>query len=130
MSWLFLDSSRPDAFRIGTFGPGRVSVKTVCGRSHKLLPALERLIRTPQALGDSDGICVVHGPGSFSSVRGGVLAANLLARHFRKPLVGVSVSDAEDLPRLADALVSNRLAPSSYVMPTYTAEPNITVCHP
>ena len=72
----------------------------------------------------------MHGPGAFSAVRGGVIVANLLARLLKKPLVGVHAADAEDLKMLAGRLESGRLAASSYVMPTYVSEPNITVCHP
>lgn len=128
MSWLFIDTSRPDRFRFGALASAGSKITTVHGRSNRLLPALSRQFSF-SALRSLRGICVVHGPGAFSSVRGGVLAANLLARLLKKPLAGVRAGDAEPFEALATRLESGRLAPSSYVMPTYVSEPNITVCH-
>jgi len=80
-------------------------------------------------LGRVEGICVVEGPGAFSSVRGGVLSANVLARLLKKPLVGIHVVESEDLQALSRNLEAGRHSPTSRVLPTYTSEPNITVCH-
>jgi len=82
---------------------------------------------THHATRDILGICVVAGPGSFSSVRSGVLDANLLARLWRVPLVGVTVEDAQDLPALARRLAAEHSRGAAYVAPIYDAEPNITV---
>lgn len=70
---------------------------------------------------------MVAGPGTFSSVRTGVLQANLLARLLRVPLVGVLAEEARDLPKLSERLWSGNLAAATYVAPLYDAEPNITV---
>lgn len=130
MPWLFIDSAVPNEIRVGTLEPTKVSVRVIHGRVRALLVAIRRRY-TAAELKKMDGICVVHGPGSFSAVRGGVLAANILSRLLGVPLVGVSRADAERLPQLAAELASGRLEPSSYVMPTYDAEPNITIsCHP
>lgn len=127
MSWLFLDTHASSAFRFGTLTDGKApSVKTVEGRAYELLP---KLVNVRQK--DVDGICVVAGPGSFSAVRTGVLYANLLARLWNVPLVGVSVDEAEDLARLTDSLLANERNAVSYVAPVYDAEPNITIAkHP
>lgn len=129
MSWLFIDTSRPDRFRFGALASADAKIATVHGRSNRLLPALSRRFSFSE-LRALHGICVVHGPGAFSSVRGGVLAANLLSRLLKMPLVGVHADDADDLKTLASRLESGRIAPGSYVMPTYISEPNITVCRP
>jgi tRNA A37 threonylcarbamoyladenosine modification protein TsaB len=122
MSWLFIDTSRPDQFRVGHLAP-MLSVKTVKGRAHKLMPLVMKLGGAKKI----DGICVVQGPGSFSAVRTGTLVANLLARLWKKPLVGVSVSEAEDLSILVERLSKKQISSSTYVAPVYDAEPNITV---
>lgn len=123
MAWLFLDSARPDRFRVGMIGP-LTRVRTVRGRTHRLLPAIFSSVSSKE-LQQVEGVCVVKGPGSFSAVRTGTLIANLLARLVKKPLVGVSVEDAEDLTALAGRL--KRFTREKYVAPVYDAEPNITV---
>lgn len=124
MAWLFLDTHTPGEFRLGWLDKnGSTRVKHYAEKAHRLLPRLARLM--PRGLQDVDGICVVAGPGSFSSVRSGVLDANLLARLWRVPLVGVSAEEAKDVSTLTKRLASARGA--AYVAPTYDAEPNITV---
>ncbi|MEK7116389.1 MAG: hypothetical protein AAB879_03275 [Patescibacteria group bacterium] len=129
MAWLFLDTSRPDHFRLGILSRTSSHVVRGQGRSSRLLPALARRF-SARELDRVTGICVVHGPGAFSSVRGGVLSANLLARLLRKPLVGISVADAEDLHAIGQDLEAGHCSPVSCVMPTYTSPPNITMCRP
>jgi len=130
MAWLFIDSAMPNEIRVGTLAPGRVSLRTLHARVRALLVEIRRRYSVAD-LRKMEGICVVHGPGSFSAVRGGVLAANILARMLRLPLVGVSRAEAENLDQLIADLSAGRLETSSYVMPTYDAEPNITIaCHP
>lgn len=131
MPWLFIDTTRPDGFRFGLLSESRVRVFAITGRSHTLLPSLTKHFSRSD-LSSAQGICVVHGPGSFSSVRGGVLVANLLSRFFRKPLVGIESHDGQDLKRLVRELSAGIWPVSAYVMPTYDSEPNITLaaCRP
>lgn len=126
MRWLFIDTSMSGSIRYGILGSGSRAVHHVQARSGCLLPLLERRYgaRLPSRI---DGVCAVAGPGSFSSVRGGVLVANLLARVWKKPLVGVSVSDARDVRRLAARLDRGDVSPEAFVAPRYAAEPNITI---
>lgn len=122
MAWLFIDTATAGELRAGWLGtPSRIRRRK--GRAGTLVPLLTSIVgeRKP------DGICVVAGPGSFSAVRSGVLAANLLARWWKVPLVGIDRGRAMDLKALATDLSSGALAPASYVAPVYDAEPNITV---
>jgi hypothetical protein len=96
------------------------------------------------------GIIVVAGPGSFSSIRSGVLAANMMSRMMRIPLYGVnaeglacperslgelSLPRAEprgaesriDLESVRRQIIEGALKPVRYVAPIYDQEPNITV---
>lgn len=126
MAWAFIDSTAAGRFRIGTLDGARPRVRAVDARSNRLLPEIKR--RLPlDVLRGIEGICVVQGPGSFTSVRTGVLVANLLARFLRKPLVGVTTAEAEDLEALGAALESRSLCAVEYAAPLYDAEPNITV---
>lgn len=96
-----------------------------------LLPLLEAwLDKMRMSLAEAEGVCVVSGPGTFSAVRSGVLDANIVARWFGIPLVGVRAEDASDacLPLLIKRFAhGTRHLAVSYVAPIYDAEPNITM---
>ncbi len=125
MSWLFIDTAHMGLCRFGMLGTKEIDVESHEVRSGSLLPLLAKKIGIVR-LRRVDGICVVSGPGSFSSVRGGVLVANMMARLLRKPLVGVTVDEARALPALEARLRGGEYTPSTFVAPVYDAEPNIT----
>lgn len=126
MPWLFIDTSTAGLCRFGLLGGKKNEVREVAARSGSLLPLLSKHVGLAK-IKRAQGICVVAGPGSFSSVRGGVLAANLLSRILNLPLVGVSVAEARGVSALARRLLKHELVPVSFVPPVYAAEPNITL---
>lgn len=127
MAWLFLDSHERGNSHLGWLDGSRPRIKTITGSSGRLL---NELAKQRKQLDAADGVCVVSGPGSFSSVRTGVLYANLLSRLLRIPLVGVTVEEASDLRALSVKLQATSYKPASYIAPIYDAEPNITVPRP
>ena len=131
MTWLFLDTSVSGSSRIGHISEQGVSVKTLNGRSDVVVRELIKAIPTPSSSpferGRMNGVIVVSGPGSFSAIRAGVVCANLIARLRRVPLVGVTVDEAKDLDTLLDRIASKQLRSQKTVLPTYNAEPNITM---
>jgi tRNA A37 threonylcarbamoyladenosine modification protein TsaB len=122
MRFLFIDTSEMGKVRIGIL-PSVMSFKS---RSGSLLPLIAKKIGLAK-LKSADGICVVSGPGSFSSVRAGVLVANVLSHVLGKPLYGITVSEAEDLDALVARLEKKSVPAAQFVAPVYNAEPNITV---
>jgi tRNA A37 threonylcarbamoyladenosine modification protein TsaB len=126
MKWLFIDTAKSGEYRVGFLAGDKNRIITGTGRSNRYLAVLAKTVRDPDWEG-VDGICVVQGPGSFTAVRTGVLIANLLARLRRKPLIGVSVEDAQDLDALAKRIGYGLFPLSGYVPPAYDAEPNITL---
>ena len=120
--WLFLETTRPDAYTIGLLGGTKPRTWSKQGRSHEVLNQLARRV----ALQKIDGVCIVSGPGSFTSTRTGVLIANLLSRLFRVPLIGVPLDTASDLFQLTEKLQNGDYLPQGYVAPVYSSEPNIT----
>ena len=130
MHWLFLDSSSRDLLRMAVLpASGRIRAKTV-HKQRVNVPSTLAAFFDPEDLKNASGVCVVAGPGSFSAVRGGVLAGNLLARFLNIPLTGVSVDESVDLPALRHRLASGDVPAVSYVAPVYDAEPNITCPQP
>ncbi len=126
MAWLFIDSAEPQKFRLGLLDGDSVKIWEHAGRSHEILGQLAKHVPY-KILKNTSGICVVSGPGSFTAIRTGVLIANLLARLFKKLLVGVSVQEAQDLKILSARLAAGKISPSVYVKPEYDTEPNITL---
>lgn len=74
------------------------------------------------------GIIAVTGPGSFSSVRGTALAANLLSELLGVPVCGITRRENENAKGAARrcAAVFRSGKKSKYILPHYYAEPNIT----
>jgi tRNA A37 threonylcarbamoyladenosine modification protein TsaB len=128
MAWLFIDTHASEGFSVGTFDPAddALLVRTYEGKSHALLP---RVMETVSGT-VPDGICVVAGPGSFSAVRIGVLEANILARWWKKPLVGITVAERSAWLETVARLRTGSITPMEYVAPIYDAEPNITLARP
>ncbi|MBI5655012.1 hypothetical protein HZC53_05180 [Candidatus Uhrbacteria bacterium] len=123
---MFLDTARSGEFRFGYLREDGVELVDGIGRSNKILSALASHLKA-QDVQDMAGVCVVAGPGSFTSVRTGVLVANLLARYWGKPLYGVSVEQAQDVERLYRELNDGKHPSNGYVAPVYDTEPNITL---
>lgn len=129
MSWLFLDTHAPGKTRFALFMNKRVpQVTHVEGHVTGLLPLLEKTLGK-KGLKQLEGLCVVAGPGSFSSVRAGVLDANLISRLLNIPLIGVTVDEAHDLPVLSHKILAadHTWRAVEYVAPIYDKEPNITL---
>jgi tRNA A37 threonylcarbamoyladenosine modification protein TsaB len=126
MAWLFLDTHESGHSRLGWIARDKTPRrKDLIGRSHKVLGAIAASFPAPD--GKLEGVCVVKGPGSFSSVRTGVLYANVLARFLRVPLVGVTVEEALSLTNLQNTLFKNHPSGNEYVAPVYDCEPHITI---
>jgi tRNA A37 threonylcarbamoyladenosine modification protein TsaB len=140
MAWLFLDTHAPGEARFAILEDAKLpQVTSIQGRTVGLLPKLAKTMGS-KGLKKIEGVCVVAGPGSFSSVRAGVLDANMIARLLDIPLIGITVDEAHDLPVLSAQLsvVSGQrnaklkpenwpLKPAQYVAPIYDKEPNITI---
>ena len=128
MSWLFIDTTRTGICRFGMLESDGSGVVTRQIRADRLLAHIARRIGLASLHQTMNGICVVAGPGSFSAVRGGVLIANLLSRFLKKPLVGISVEEAQDLASVMHRLEHSKKQSTvaSFVAPVYDAEPNIT----
>jgi hypothetical protein len=123
MGWLFIDTHELGTLRIGWLQGSRLRIRARQGRGQALLPLIEKLLRQQET---PEGIYVVEGPGTFSSIRTGVLVANLLARLWQRPLVPLSADEAGDVSALVARHEQKKQQAVSYVAPLYNAEPNIT----
>ncbi len=129
MTWLLIDTHTASRVRAAWLQVDAKPKELVFeGRAALLLPKLARTWSTHAK--ELAGIVVVAGPGSFTSVRTGVLQANLLARFLKVPLYSASIEETEDLHDLTARLQAGELMASGYVAPIYDAEPNITMPKP
>lgn len=94
-------------------------------QSENLLKFLDRFLKLKNLkLENLEKIIVNTGPGSFTSVRIGVVLANTLSYSLKIPVLGISQKDIktrEDILQLLDLKEENK-----FVKPFYYKEPNIT----
>ena len=128
MPWLFIDTTRTGICRFGMLESDGAGVVAQHIKADRLLARIAQRIGLATLQHTLSGVCVVAGPGSFSAVRSGVLVANLLARFLHTPLIGISMTEAQDLGsvvRHLEGLKQTSVA-ATFVAPVYDAEPNIT----
>lgn len=124
MRWLFINSRTRGSASFGWLADSAaMKIWKVPAEAPGLVSIISRHVSGSE-LAKADGVCVVSGPGSFSSIRNGTLVANLLARIYRLPLYGIKAEEAEDLRALVVSLPKRK--PVRYVAPVYDQEPNVT----
>lgn len=127
MGWLALDTRVQGHSAISWVEEGQVETIHVEGKAARALEVLARL--KDQHSGSVEGILVAAGPGTFSSIRTGVLYANLCARLLEVPLLELTEEEANaaDFSPIIQAHLRGERASSPYVTPLYDREPNITI---
>lgn len=130
MGWLAIDTRTNGHSTISWVAGELLETIQVEGKAARALPVIARLLQNRRT--ELKGILVASGPGTFSSVRTGVLYANLCARLLKLPLI--ELSEEEAMPaRYASVIqayeAGARLA-VDYAAPIYDREPNITTPRP
>lgn len=107
-------------------------IKSLAGenkQAENLLPLIEEILADQKkAIADIMGIAVVSGPGGFTALRIGVVAANVLAYALSVPVIGLNLEEFENNQELVSKALS-KLAQAEVgiaVMPEYGREPNIS----
>lgn len=120
MKLFYIDTHESGCFSFGWIG-ARQKIWEYQGRTKDLVYEITRKVKLDE-LKNADGICVVKGPGSFSSIRAGVLAANLLARALQLKLYSLPAGQGKIASEVLEGL-----EPQVFVAPEYDREPNITI---
>lgn len=130
---LFLDTTDRKRITVGLVDEGRMKKKIEergeFQQSEKLLPLINKLLRKNKImLADLSGIIVVSGPGGFTSVRIGVIAANTLGFVLRIPVAGVPKPASSTIGKLIKEGLKKLKGVNvgEIALPFYGAEPNIT----
>lgn len=130
MGWLYIDTRVNGSSTVSWVEGDAVETLQVEGKAARILPVLARLAKDRAK--PLEGVLVASGPGTFSSIRTGVLYANLLARLKRVPLLEVAEHEATvaSMPALIRSYRSQKRSAQAYVAPVYDREPNITTPTP
>lgn len=126
MGWLGIDTRVNGHSVVSWINPGQIETIHVEGKAARALPVLARLTEARRA--ELEGVLVASGPGTFSSIRTGVLYANLIARLLAIPLIEISEEEAS-VGRFEEVIreyKEGKRKASLYVAPMYDQEPNIT----
>lgn len=128
--YLYLDTTERDSFRVALVDKGIVlknkTVLSVRQHSEKLLKTINGLLQhhpNPSSKRRGlQGIAVVKGPGSFTSLRVGISTANALAYAWGVPVAGVNPNYS--LNKI-EALFKKKHP--KIVLPKYGSAPHITL---
>ena len=126
MSWLYIDTRERGFAVLGLLSKESSRLKRLPVPLGGLVAVMQKKF-PPDVLQSALGVVVVSGPGPFSSIRTGVLTANLLARILHKPLYAVSGDGDIDTKAIVSKIASGQLKPVKYAEPLYDSEPNITI---
>jgi len=127
--YLYIDTTEKDSFDIALFDKENVikkkTVQSHRKHSEKLLKSIEQILSSKKSsLKNIQGIIVVRGPGSFTSLRIGIATANALAFGLGVSIAGVGKH--EDLDKIVSSIEKLFQRKPSIVIPKYGKEPHIT----
>jgi tRNA A37 threonylcarbamoyladenosine modification protein TsaB len=126
MGWLGIDT-RVNGHSVISWVEGeQIESIQVEGKAARALLVAARLLE--DRLACLEGVLVASGPGTFSSIRTGVLYANLIARLKGIPLLEVSEAETalSFYPKVIHEYAQGTRQGQGYVAPIYDREPNIT----
>ncbi len=126
MGWLGIDTRTNGHSVISWVEGEQIETVQVEGKAARALPVIARLLE--RRASQVEGVLVASGPGTFSSIRTGVLYANLFSRLKQVPLIEVLEEEASpaNYPKLIQEYRLGTRQAASYIAPIYDREPNIT----
>ena len=123
--YLLIDSSVKDQITLAFFDEQHIERKMYEVMNREVLTCID-LFLTEQGRKAEEirGILVVVGTGGFSSTRIAVTVANTFGYVFQMPLLAITEEQAKMPQDMIETLL--RQKPGMYILPEYSAEPNIT----
>ncbi len=127
MGWIGIDTRTNGHSVVSWIEEAPIESIQVDGKAASILPVLARL--TKDRMKAIEGVLVASGPGTFSSIRTGVLYANLISRLLTVPLLELSEEEAfsGSYTQIIQDYLAGRRSGMTYVAPIYDREPNITI---
>ena len=126
---LGINTAVHDEVAVFLFDNYKIKKEIARGRKDVLLLLIDRIFRkNKQATKNIRGVAVVSGPGSFTAVRSGVVAANVLGKLLGVPVVGVrgeEFKNEKEFLKIGYERMT-KTKKGKIVLPVYGREPNIT----
>jgi tRNA A37 threonylcarbamoyladenosine modification protein TsaB len=126
---LFINTTISGEISVRVFGGTKKMEMKVSGKSDKILILANKiLVKNKIKLGDLGGIAVLSGPGSFTALRQGIVAANTLSFALGVPAFGVRTDEFSNDDELITVINKKfkKTKTGEIVLPFYGGEPNIT----
>lgn len=95
----------------------------------KIVFLIDKILKKNKKMAEGiGGVAVVSGPGSFTAVRSGVVAANMLGNLLQVPVVGVKGEEFKNEKEFLKIGYERmaKVKKGKIVLPAYGKEPNIT----
>ena len=117
MGWLGIDTRTNGHSVISWVEGEQIETVQVEGKAARALPVIARLLE--RRASQVEGVLVASGPGTFSSIRTGVLYANLFSRLKQVPLIEVLEEEAPpaNYPKLIQEYQLGTRQAASYIAP-------------
>lgn len=123
--YLVIDTSVRDQIVLAFFDEQKIERKTYQVMNREVLTCIDLfLTELGRKVEEIRGILVVVGAGGFSSTRIAVTVANTFGYVFHMPLLAITEEQAKMPQDMIETLL--RQKPGMYILPEYSAEPNIT----
>ena len=126
---LGINTAVADEAAVFLFDNYKIKKEIARDRKDVLLLLIDKIFKkNKKEAGKIGGIAVVSGPGSFTAVRSGVVAANLLGSLLKVPVIGLKQeefkSEIDFLKIGYEKMMKSK--GGKIVLPAYGREPNIT----
>lgn len=129
--YLYIDTTERESFTIALVSDSGIikqyTEKSAQKNSERLLPAIEELLKEAEKEKSAiKGIAAVEGPGSFTSLRIGVVTANALAYGLGVPIIAVEKGKGIDKIGKMFNTVQSFESFNKPMLPKYGSEPKIS----
>lgn len=126
---LFVSTAVPGEVSARVFGKSKKIEMKIKGKSDELLVLVDRVLKKNKMKpGDLGGIAVISGPGSFTALRQGIVAANTISYVLEIPVAGIRLDEFSNDDELITVIYEKikKAKVGEIVLPFYGGEPNIT----
>ena len=134
ITYLFIHTLLDRQLTVGIFDKKRLIDKIIhkssAAYSRLLLNLIDKLLKRNRIkFNNLRGTLVVNGPGSFTSIRLGLAAANTLSYFLKIPAVGIKLNEFKNLSELIEIGLKKigKTRKQKMVLPVYGKSPNITM---
>lgn len=126
---LGINTAVADEATVFLFDGEKIKKEMIRETKDKLVILIDKIFKKNKKMAENiGGVAVVSGPGSFTAVRSGVVAANVLGNLFQVPVIGVECREFKNEKEFLKIGYEKmtKTKKGKIVLPVYGKEPNIT----